>query len=293
MRKSLLAVATLLALAASASAHVTATVDPLAAPLVVGVPTTVTVHLSEPCAEVVPQELQGQDTVAVGLMPDSSTTITGLGETVPFASAQCDPTAVPLALVRADAKLTLTAGPNAPGLTNLTLLVTSYLGGGATPGASVGLAATVAYFANATLVVGPTMTVGNLTTVPVRLTYAANAATRLTLAATASTGKVSGLPAGETLFSPAASNKTTLTRSWNATFTRDGAKTADLTFIATLAPKAGGAAAATVTKILTIPGLVGASASTSPAVSSKTSPLPLPFLALVGAALVASRRRFA
>lgn len=52
--------ALLVILAAPSLAHITTSVAPLAAPLVVGVPTAVEVTFSEPCFEVVPQEAQAR-----------------------------------------------------------------------------------------------------------------------------------------------------------------------------------------------------------------------------------------
>lgn len=291
-----LLLAALLTFSASAAAHITVTVAPLDQPLVVGVPTEVTVHFSEPCFEVLPQEAQGQDSVSSGLTPDAPTTFTWVGENVPFTTAMCDPTTVPLALVEADAKLTLTAEPDAPGLTNITLPVTSYLGGSTTPGETVNLIVQVAYFANATLKIGTPAGTGATRIVPVTLTYSANAQTNLTLAGSATSGTLTGLPAKTELVVPSTLNKTLLTKTFNATFASAGAAST-LTVTATLAPKAGGPVK-TFTTTLAVPAYnstaTGDGHDHTHSEEPKKTPLPLPVLVIgLGAALFVARRRLA
>ncbi len=249
MTKSLLllAAASLLLAAVPAQAHVTTTVDPLSAPLVVGVPTEVTVHFSEPCFEVLPQEAQGKDTVASGLAPDTPTLVAWTGQEVPFTSDLCevDPAFTTVAVVKATAKLTIVATASAPGLVPFDLPVTSYLGNGTEPGGSVPLNVTVAYYANGTLsaseAAGHAAHQGNGTAIELILDYATNADSLLTVEATSSTGEI--LPIDTVAVSPPSfSNKTRGAANATAHFTPPAEwSTADLTFKAYLTPKAGGA----------------------------------------------------
>lgn len=243
-----LVIAAALAVAAPAAAHITVTVDAVTAPLVVGVPTNVTVHFSEPCFEVLPQEAQGQDTVMAGLSPDAPATMSWAGETVPFTTDMCETNPDPadpfgVAAVRTSAILTITPSADAPGLTNLTLPVTSYLGGGSEPGEVVDLAVTIAHYANGTLVAqtaGHAAHGANGNAIELVFDYTTNAESLLTIEATSSVGEVHEIDATR-VTPPAFDNRSSAQVKVPATFEPPANWThADLTFTAYLTPVAGG-----------------------------------------------------
>ena len=301
MTKSLplLAAAAFLLAATPAQAHVTTTVDPLSGPLVVGVPTQVTVHFSEPCFEVIPQEAQGQDTVASGLAPDAPATVAWTGQEVAFTSDLCDFTAVPFALVRATATLTLVASASAPGLTAFDLPVTSYLGNGTEPGDVVPLNVTIAYHANGTLAAAEAAghdAHGNATAIPLTLTldYTTNAESVLTIEAASTSGSVAAIaPADVT--PPSFDSKANASRTVTTLFTPPAEWTsADLTFKAFLAPKAGGEKVPVGTATLTLANDAAGEAHDEEHGHEDAEESPAPVFAYVGlglAALAALRRR--
>jgi hypothetical protein len=295
MRVSLpLALATLLALAASAAAHVTIAATGPADPVAVGQEFEIEGTASANCAVVLSEyQAMGKDRLALGLSPDAPAYFAWEEHPFDWTVAQCSTNPADQGNAIGHGHVHVTVGPNAPGLKLLNLTIVAYSPGSTTPegGTPATVTIRVAYYANATLTLGAPVVKGDTTTIPVQLTYTANAATRLTLAATSDHATVSGLPAGEDLLPPAASNKTTLTRSWEATVSGFHGGPASVTISASLAPKdvlgAKAGFVATKSVVAPAPAVAGASASAS---TSKASPLPLPFLALAGALLVASRR---
>jgi hypothetical protein len=135
----------------AATGHVTITVDPLDQPLQVGVPTVATLHFSEPCFEMPAEMAAGNDELTAALAATAPAYVNATGETVPWTIEDCDPTAVPFALVRAQAELTLVVDPLAPALTPLSIPVT-YVNANGESAEGVPLNVTVAYAWNVTVV---------------------------------------------------------------------------------------------------------------------------------------------
>lgn len=152
-------------------------------------------------------------------------------------------------MVRNTATLTITATAGAPGLVNLTLLVTSYLGGGSEPGENVSLSLMVAHFANGTLTASKATSghgshgAGNGTAMAIGLAldYTTNAESLLSFEAKTSAGEVREIDATR-VSPPSFQNKTRSQVAVVASFEPPAQwAEARLTFTAYLTPVVGGA----------------------------------------------------
>jgi hypothetical protein len=218
---ALLAVAALLAPAAQA--HVTVTATPPADPLPPGVATSIPVAASANCATVLAEyNAMGKTALHWGLAPDAAKYWSATSEDVAFDAQDCDPLGP--ATVTIHGTLAVTPAPDAPALTPLGLTVVTYNGDSTAPegGDPATFNVTVAYNATATLTLGAPVPSGNGTaatySVPITLSYGANAPTTLSFEGSATTGTLA-LPAAAALDPPSFTNKTTLTRTFTATFT--------------------------------------------------------------------------
>lgn len=247
MTKSLLALAAVLVfLAAPVGAHVTVTVDPLTAPLVVGVPTEVTVRFSEPCFEMPIEAASGNDQLTAALAPGAPAYVTGAGETVPWSMDGCEPSTAPTDFggkVRQAAILAIVVDASAPGLSNLTIPVT-YVNANGESTEGVPLNVTVAYHANGTLAASEATGHGhepaNATShaITLALTYVTNAESVLTVEATTTSGEVAAI-SSVLVTPPSFDNKTSAVANLTATFTPPAQWTeSTLTFKAYLTPRA-------------------------------------------------------
>ncbi|MEA3202887.1 MAG: hypothetical protein QOI63_553 [Thermoplasmata archaeon] len=291
----LLALAALLALPA-AQAHVTITAVAPKDPLVPGVAAVIPVTASANCAVVLAEyNAMGKNALHWGLAPDAAKYWSAASADVAFDGTTCDPAGP--ATVTIMGTIAVTPSLQAPGLTPLGLTITAYNGASTTPegGTPAIFNVTVAYTANVTIAAGtPVPGAGQngsaaaTYAVPITVTYSANAPSTLAFEGSATAGALA-FPAAASLDSPSFTNKTTLTRTFSATFTPPaGAWTgADLTVMAKLTPK--GAAAPVTSAMGTAH--VTAPAPTASSGTSKASPAPsVAFpVALLGLALL--RRR--
>lgn len=249
MTKSLaLVLLAALAVAIPATAHVTVNVDPVTAPLAVGVPTNVTVRFSEPCFEMPIELATGNDELTSILDPTAPGYVTGSGQSTAWGIDLCDPTD-PLGRVDVGVPLTLVVDATAPGLTNISIPV-NYLNANGESGEAALLNLTVAYFANGTLAAGKAEESGHDApgdavhaegqSLHLTLDYTVNAPSLLTFEAVASTGEVHELDA-VTVNPPSFTNQSRGELEVNATFEPPANWTAaDLTFTAYLTPTVGG-----------------------------------------------------
>lgn len=246
MTKGLLAVAALLSfLAAPGSAHVTVGAEPYTEPVVVGQPFNLTVLFSEPCFEMPIELATGNDELTAILDPTAPAYATSTaGQTVPWTIEDCDPTDPTGRLVQA-ALLTVVVDSFAPGLTQVAIPV-NYRNANGESGGKHDVNVTIAYFANGTLSAAAptghdaTHASGTSTLVELTLDYATNAESVLTVEATTTSGAIAPI-AEATLTPPSFDNKSRGLTTVTAVVTPPAeGGSADLTFKAFLAPKAGG-----------------------------------------------------